>query len=62
MRTPARPGARVIRIGDVFGPSKLTESTQEPTDTRDVECILQLDDNSLRVGERVQVRFVTAAR
>lgn len=62
----ASPGktwrARVIRIGDVFGPSKLTESTQEPTDTRDVECILQLDDNELRVGQRVQARFVTATR
>ena len=51
--------AKVIRIGDVFGPSKLTESTQEPTDTRDVECILQLDDNDLRVGQRVQVRFLS---
>ncbi|MEP6938338.1 MAG: HlyD family efflux transporter periplasmic adaptor subunit [Rudaea sp.] len=62
----ASPGktwrGRVTRIGDVFGPSRLTESTQEPTDTRDVECILQLDSNELRVGQRVQARFLSVAR
>jgi len=51
--------AHVSRIGDVFGPSKLTESTQDATDTRDVECILQLDNaGELRIGQRVQVRFL----
>jgi multidrug resistance efflux pump len=49
--------ATVIRIGDVFGPSKLTEDAQEISDTRDVECILRLDGDALRVGQRVQVRF-----
>ncbi len=42
----AAPGktwsARVTRIGDVFGRSKLLESTEEATDARDVECILEL--------------------
>jgi len=47
----------ITRIGDVFGPSKLTEEAQEASDTRDVECILQLDNDALRVGQRVQVRF-----
>jgi hypothetical protein len=41
----------------VFGPSKLTEEAQEVSDTRDVECILRLEDDALRVGQRVQVRF-----
>ena len=50
--------ARVTRIGEVFGPSKLIESGQEPTDTRDVECILELPDSNLKVGQRVQVRFL----
>jgi len=51
--------AHVSRIGDVFGPSKLTESAQDATDTRDVECILQLDNGGdLRIGQRVQVRFL----
>jgi len=50
--------AKVIRIGDVFGPSKLVEDAQETTDARDVECILELSTNELRVGQRVQVRFL----
>ena len=50
--------AKVIRIGDVFGPSKLIEDAQETTDARDVECILELSTNELRVGQRVQVRFL----
>ncbi|HZP68094.1 MAG TPA: HlyD family secretion protein, partial [Rudaea sp.] len=50
--------ARVVRIGDVFGPSKLAETSQETTDARDVECILDLDGAPLRVGERVQVRIL----
>lgn len=49
--------ATLTRIGDIFGPSKLVEDTQEATDARDVECILTLDSNALRVGQRVQVRF-----
>lgn len=49
--------ATVERIGDVFGPSTLTEDPQEASDTRDVICILKLDSDELRVGQRVQVRF-----
>ncbi len=49
--------ATVTRIGDVFGPSKLVEDAQEISDARDVECILQLQTDELRVGQRVQVRF-----
>jgi macrolide-specific efflux system membrane fusion protein len=60
--TEADPGktliAKVTRIGDVFGPSKLTESAQEATDTRDVECILELPNDDFKVGQRVQVRFL----
>jgi multidrug resistance efflux pump len=52
--------ARVTRVGEVFGPSKLIESGQEPTDTRDVECILALTNSDLKVGQRVQVRFLPA--
>lgn len=54
--------AKVMRIGDVFGPSKLTESSQEATDTRDVECILELTNSDLKVGQRVQVRFLPQAK
>jgi membrane fusion protein, macrolide-specific efflux system len=54
--------ARVVRIGEVFGPSKLLESGQDPTDTRDVECILELTNADLKIGQRVQVRFLPAAK
>jgi multidrug resistance efflux pump len=50
--------AKVIRIGEVFGSSKLVEDAQETTDARDVECILELSTDELRVGQRVQVRFL----
>jgi multidrug resistance efflux pump len=60
---PGKPQtARVTRIGEVFGPSKLNESVQEATDTRDVECILELPNNDFKVGQRVQVRFLPAAK
>lgn len=49
--------ATVLRVGDVFGPSTLVEDPQEASDARDVECILKLDSDVLRVGQRVQVRF-----
>lgn len=50
--------ATLTRIGEVFGPSKLVEDPQEVSDTRDVECILTLQGKELRVGQRVQVRFL----
>lgn len=50
--------AKVTRIGEVFGSSKLIEDAQETTDARDVECILELSTDELRVGQRVQVRFL----
>jgi len=50
--------ARVRRIGEIFGPSKLAEEGQEAIDARDVECILDLGESDLRVGQRVQVRFL----
>lgn len=60
---PGKPQtARVVRIGEVFGPSKLNESSQEATDTRDVECILELPNNDLKVGQRVQVRFLPSSK
>jgi multidrug resistance efflux pump len=52
--------ARVTRVGDVFGRSKLSEEGQESVDARDVECILELPESDFRVGQRVQVRFVPA--
>jgi macrolide-specific efflux system membrane fusion protein len=53
--------ARVLRIGEVFGRSKLSEEGQESVDARDVECVLDLPESDLRVGQRVQVRFLPGA-
>ncbi len=49
--------ARVLRVGEVFGPSRLTDDPLERAGANDVECVLQLDDASLRIGQRVMVRF-----
>lgn len=49
--------ARVLRIGAVFGPSKYGDDPEARPDDRDVECVLQLQNRDLRVGQRVLVRF-----
>lgn len=49
--------ARVLRVGDVFGPSRLTDDPVERAGAHDVECVLQLDGTDLRIGQRVLVRF-----
>ncbi len=55
-------GARVLNIGEVFGPPRTpdTAGSEEIADTRVVECLLELDDTALRVGQRVLVRFLPA--
>lgn len=55
-------GARVLNVGEVFGPPRTpdTAGSEEIADTRVVECLLQLDDTALRVGQRVLVRFLPA--
>ena len=53
-------GARVVSIGEVFGPPRSTDSSQGEViiDARVVECLLELDNPELRVGQRVLVRFL----
>lgn len=55
-------GARVLNVGEVFGPPRTpdTAGSEQIADTRVVECLLQLDDTALRVGQRVLVRFLPA--
>lgn len=55
-------GARVLNVGEVFGPPRTpdTAGSDEVADNRVVECLLQLDDTALRVGQRVLVRFLPA--
>jgi hypothetical protein len=47
----------VLRVGDVFGPSRLTDDPVERAGAHDVECVLQLDRSDFRIGQRVPVRF-----
>lgn len=49
--------ARVLRIGEVFGPSRLADDPVERAGARDVECVLQIDGGDFRIGQRVMVRF-----
>ena len=49
--------ARVLRVGEVFGPSRLTDDPVERAGAHDVECVLQLDGTDFRIGQRVLVRF-----
>jgi len=49
--------ARVLRVGDVFGPSRLTDDPVERAGAHDVECVLQLEGGDFRIGQRVLVRF-----
>jgi multidrug resistance efflux pump len=53
--------ARVLRVGEVFGPSRLTDDPVERAGAHDVECVLQLDGGDFRIGQRVLVRFRHAA-
>jgi multidrug resistance efflux pump len=53
---PAVP-ARVLRVGDVFGPSRLADDPGERAASRDVECVLALEGGAFRIGQRVLVRF-----
>ncbi|MBX9716178.1 MAG: HlyD family secretion protein, partial [Burkholderiaceae bacterium] len=53
-------GARVVSVGEVFGPPRLPDPAggESLVDARAVECLLQLDNAELRVGQRVLVRFL----
>ncbi len=53
---PAVP-AEVLRVGEVFGPSRLADDPVERAGAHDVECVLRLDGGTFRIGQRVLVRF-----
>lgn len=53
----AAVAAQVLRVGDVFAPSRLTDDPVERAGVHDVECVLQLDGTDFRIGQRVLVRF-----
>ena len=54
--------AHVLRVGRVIGPSQLEDDPQTRATTRTVPCVLAFDEpQDLRIGQRVLVRFGTAA-
>ncbi len=50
--------AHVLRVGLVFGPTQLGPRNDQPRDIRDIDCVLVLDTQGLRVGQRVLVKFL----
>jgi RND family efflux transporter MFP subunit len=54
--------AHVLRLGKVYGPATLENDPQVRANARTVECVLAFDQpQDLRIGQRVIVRFDTAA-
>ena len=54
--------AHVLRLGKVYGPATLENDPQIRANARTVECVLAFDQaQNLRIGQRVIVRFDTAA-
>ena len=52
--------AKVVYVGNLVGPSTLEDDPQLRSTTRTVQCLLELDSpGSMRVGQRVLVRFVS---
>ena len=49
--------AHVLRIGQVFGAAGRSDDPQQSPDARVVECVLALDNGSLRIGQQVLVRI-----
>jgi multidrug resistance efflux pump len=50
--------AHLVRIGQVYGPSRLYDDTQTRTNVRVVECILEFEQApALRIGQNVRVSF-----
>lgn len=62
-RQVAFGAAHVLRVGRVFGQSTLQDDPMQRINERSVECVLAFDGAStLRIGQRVLVRFPAAAR
>jgi HlyD family secretion protein len=46
----------VLRVGQVFGTQQLSGDPNEKADQRVVDCVISMNDQSLRIGQRVLVR------
>jgi len=48
---------KVIRIGEMFGKRKQSDDPNERQDVRVVDTVISLDDNAVRIGQRVLVKI-----
>jgi multidrug resistance efflux pump len=51
-------GGQVLRVGEVFGERSNLPEPGERVDVRAVECVFSLDDQTLRIGQRVMARVL----
>ena len=49
---------KIIRIGEVFGSRKQTDDPNERQDVRVVDTVLSLNDERVRIGQRVLVKIL----
>ena len=47
---------KILRVGQVFGNQQLSGDPNEKADQRVVECVIAINEQSLRIGQRVLVR------
>ena len=50
--------ARILRIGEVFGLKTPTGEPGERLDLRVLECVLSIEDQTVRLGQRVLVKII----
>jgi len=50
--------ARILRVSDVFGVKTPTGEPGERLDLRVVECVLSIEDQTVRLGQRVLVKII----
>lgn len=48
---------KVLRVGRIFGQPEPTDDPAAKADIRTVECVLSIDQQTLRVGQRVLIRI-----
>ncbi|WP_394845962.1 HlyD family efflux transporter periplasmic adaptor subunit [Pendulispora brunnea] len=53
--------AKVLRVGRVFGLKQPSDDPAEKVDQRVVECVLAIDSQEIRIGQRVLVRILPSA-
>ncbi|MBI2381114.1 MAG: HlyD family efflux transporter periplasmic adaptor subunit [Gammaproteobacteria bacterium] len=53
--------AKVLRLGEVFGPRPSEDDPAAKVDVRVIECVLALDTREVRIGQRVIARIARSS-